>query len=250
MTDFQATLKLPEFFNPLLNPPARLAIHQGCLVYRFRGNPSLKHVVESLGIPHTEVDGVRVGKQWVDLSHHLQPGDHVEVVPAGFGPNGLPKFPGDTPRFILDNHLGKLATYLRILGFDCIYDPTLEDAGLAALGRQAGRILLTRDRQLLMRKEVIWGCWVRSKDPLEQTRYVLARYQLFGFIKPFQRCLRCNHPLESVPKEAVLHRLEPLTKKYYDTFYYCADCDQVYWPGSHYARMSGMVKDVLDSAGK
>jgi uncharacterized protein with PIN domain len=238
-------LLLPPAFDPLLKPAFRSTHRRGALPAPIKGTPSAKHLLEALGVPHTEVAGLRLDGEARPLSYLPQPGDHLEVIPAE-APSVLPRdFPGDSARFILDNHLGKLTTYLSILGFDCLYDPGLEDAGLAAAASRQRRILLTRDRQLLMRREVLFGCWVRSKDPVEQVRQVLERYGLHEQVRLFRRCLRCNEPLVAVPKAQVLPRLQPLTKKYYQQFQLCPACDQVYWPGSHYEHMQQLIPRLL-----
>jgi len=148
------------------------------------------------------------------------------------------------PRFVLDGHLGRLASHLRMLGLDCLYSSAFEDEELAQASAEEGRILLTRDRRLLMRKIVTQGYLLRSLDSDEQLCEVVKRYELWQWVKPFRRCLRCNHPLETVSKEAVLERLEPLTKRYFDEFRICPACDQVYWKGSHYERMLELIAQV------
>jgi len=209
--------------------------------YPFTENPSVKHLIEALGIPHTEVAGICVNETTVPLGYRVQHGDRIEVIPAS-QPDGKP--PGPEPRFVLDNHLGQLATYLRMLGFDTLYRNDYQDDELAQVTDQEGRILLTRDRRLLMRKVVVYGYCIRSMDPRRQVVEILRRFGLFGKITPFRRCLRCNHTLQPVSKETVLDRLEPLTKRYYDEFHLCPACNQVYWKGSHYARMNGLIETV------
>jgi uncharacterized protein with PIN domain len=149
-------------------------------------------------------------------------------------------------RFLLDVHLGQLATYLRLLGFDAVYDNDCEDAELADLAHESGRVLLTRDRRLLMRKQVTYGYCLHARDPQAQLRAVLRRYDLFDAINPWQRCLRCNGRLRPVAKEEILHRLEPKTKKYYEEFHICEACDQIYWKGSHYQALQEFLAEIRD----
>lgn len=151
---------------------------------------------------------------------------------------------GKGKRAVLDNHLGRLAAYLRMLGFDTLYRNDYSDEELAALLAEDSRILLTRDRRLLMRKVVRYGYCLRSLDPLEQLREVIRRFDLLRRKRPFHRCLRCNHPLERVEKSAILDRLEPKTKVYYEEFVRCPACDQIYWQGSHFERMQAMVTEI------
>ncbi len=203
----------------------------------FRGRQSVKHLAESLGVPHPEIGQVQVNGREGTLDTITQDGDRVELHPI---PNG---FAGE-PRFILDGHLGRLAAYLRMLGFDCLYERDYDDPELAEVAQGEDRILLTRDRRLLMRKAVTYGYCLRSLDPLEQLSEVIRRFDLTKKTVPFHRCLRCNHLLEPIAKEAVFDRLEPLTKLYFDEFQICPACKQIYWKGSHYEHMQGLVEQL------
>ena len=203
----------------------------------FRGRQSIKHLAESLGVPHPEIGRVQVNGQEETLSAITQDGDQVEIHPI---PNGPPV----EPRFLLDNHLGRLAAYLRLLGFDCLYQNDYDDIELAATLQRDERILLSRDRRLLMRKVVTQGYCLRSLDSREQLTEVLQRFDLTKSMTPFHRCVRCNHLLEPVSKEAILDRLEPLTKEYFDEFHICPACKQIYWKGSHYERMLKVIDEI------
>lgn len=219
-------------------PPAR---KHTAFDYPFTGNPSGKHLIEALGVPHTEVAGIRVNSRPVPLSYRVQHGDQIEIIPAA-QPDGEPS--GSEPRFVLDNHLGQLAIYLRMLGFDTLYRNDYQDDELAQVTGLEGRILLTRDRRLLMRKIVVYGYCIRNLEPRQQVVEVLRRFGLLEKIAPFRRCLRCNHLLQPVSKATVLDRLEPLTKLYYDEFHLCPACNQIYWKGSHYERMQVLIEAV------
>ena len=176
----------------------------------FRERQSIKHLVESLGVPHPKMGSIQVNRQEASLSTITQEGDQVEVYPI---PNGG----AVEPRFLLDGHLGRLAAYLRMLGFDCLYQNDYDDDQLAE-PPSGSRILLSRDRRLLMRKAVTYGYCLRFLDLHEQLSEVIERFDLTTHLAPFHRCLRCNHPLEPVAKEVVLDRLEPLTRLYFDDF--------------------------------
>ena len=204
----------------------------------FRERQSIKHLVESLGVPHPEVGPVKINGQEGALNNITQDGDLVEVHPVPNG--GLIE-----PRFILDNHLGRLTAYLRMSGFDCLYRNDYADEELAETAQREDRILLSRDRRLLMRKAVLHGYCLRSLDSLEQLTEVVQRFELTRQIKPFHRCLRCNHALESVAKETILDRLEPLTQLYFDEFQICPACKQIYWKGSHYERMEKLIEQII-----
>jgi hypothetical protein len=202
----------------------------------FQGRQSVKHLIESLGIPHTEVGGIHSPEGQRDLGYIVQDGDVLTISPA--------IEPANDPRFLLDNHLGKLATYLRNLGFDAYYQNNLQDEDLIDLLEADARILLTRDRRLLMRKVVKQGYCVRSLNPETQLYEVVHRFQLKEYITPFHRCLRCNSILQSAEKGSLLPRLQPLTRQYYDEFRLCPVCDRIYWKGSHYERMRELIERI------
>jgi uncharacterized protein len=211
---------------------------------------SVKDVIEALGVPHTEVDLVLVNGESVDFSYLVRDGDRISVYPVFESIDITPLLrvrprPLREPRFVLDTHLGKLAAYLRMLGFDTLYRNDYDDRTLAEISSGERRILLTRDRGLLKRSVVTHGYHIRETDPERQLVEVVRRFDLFRAIAPFRRCLRCNGALESVPKEAVADRLAPLTRQYYDEFATCPACGRVYWRGSHYERMQQLVERVL-----
>jgi uncharacterized protein with PIN domain/sulfur carrier protein ThiS len=205
----------------------------------FNPGQSVKHLVESFGIPHTEVATILVNGSPLDSSYQVEDGDQVQVFPIL-----SEKLPGD-PRFILDNHLGRLAVYLRMLGFDSLYRNDFQDEELARLADEQERILLTRDRRLLMRNLVKRGYWLRSKAPQEQLVEVVHRYDLGSRASPYRRCMHCNGVLQPVEKEAVLDRLQPLTRQYFDDFRMSTDCRQIYWKGSHYEHMQRLIEQVI-----
>jgi uncharacterized protein with PIN domain len=203
----------------------------------FAPHQSLKHLIESLGIPHTDFGKVLVNGKESDTTQPLKQNDRVVV------------FPAEAPLigeacFILDNHLGQLATYLRMLGFDSLYRNDYQDTELARVAVQDERVLLTRDRRLLMRKAIRLGYCIHQIEPRQQVVEVLQRFRLKDRIRPFQRCLRCNSPLQKVSKQEILERLEPLTKKYFEEFHICLSCHQIYWKGSHYGHMLEVIDEL------
>lgn len=216
----------------------------------FEGRVSIKHMIEALGIPHPEVDLVLVNGQSVDFSYLVQDGDRISVYPVFESINITPVVrvrpqPLRESRFVLDTHLGRLAAYLRMLGFDTFYRNDFADEELAQISSQEARILLTRDRGLLKRNEVTHGYCVRGTNPRRQLVGVLRRFDLFQMVAPFTRCIRCNGSLRPVRKEAISHRLQPKTRQYYDEFRICQKCDRIYWKGSHYQRMQQFIQRVL-----
>jgi uncharacterized protein len=206
----------------------------------FEDHQTVKHLIEALGIPHVEVGEIRIDDAPVELEYRPRNGDRIEVRPAT--PGCLIE-----PRFVLDNHLGRLAAHLRMLGFDCLYKNDFEDSEMAGLLADDPRILLTRDRRLLMRKAVQFGYCVRSLEPDEQLPEVVHRFDLTGRITPFRRCLRCNALLTGVDKSAVLDQLEKKTKLYYNEFSRCPDCEKIYWKGSHWERMQAIITSILSA---
>jgi uncharacterized protein with PIN domain len=225
---------------------------------------SIKHLIEALGVPHTEVDLILVTPAAakvvpgaagvdgapVDFTYQVQDGDRISVYPVfeslDLSPLArLRPQPLREPRFVLDAHLGKLAVFLRMLGFDALYRNDYGDEELARISSQEQRILLTRDRGLLKRSLVTHGYCVRQDDPRQQIVEVLQRFDLYRQVTPFKRCLRCNGLLERVDKDAILDQLQPDTRQYFQEFHRCADCGHIYWKGSHYQRMQQMIESVL-----
>ena len=152
------------------------------------------------------------------------------------------------PRFVVDCNLGRLARYLRLLGFDCLYRNDYTDAGVALISQQQHRIVLTRDRRLLHRKIITHGFYIRASMPREQVREVLRRVDLYAMVRPFTRCTRGNGLLNRVKKNQVDHRLEPKTRRYYQEFLQCGECGQIYWQGSHHQRAQRLIKAFLAKA--
>lgn len=233
----QALFAFAETLRPFLAPPHRHVL----VTLNFRGPQTAKHLIESLGVPHTQVGQLLVDDRMVQLDYQVRDGDRLEVQ-AVAGTDRVDAGPAGEPRFVLDGHLGRLAAHLRMLGLDCLYRNNYTDDELAQVSVNEGRILLTRDRHLLMRKVVTQGFCPRSLEPEEQLEEVVRRFGLTQWIRPFQRCLRCNTPLQPASKESVQERLEPLTKKYFDEFHICPACSQIYWKGSHYDRMLKVIE--------
>lgn len=211
---------------------------------------AVKHVIETLGIPHPEVDLILVNGESVDFAHRVQDGDRISVYPVfeSFDISPLVRVrprPLRETRFVLDVHLGTLAGYLRMLGFDTLYRNDAHDADLAETSQQQSRILLTRDRGLLMRNAVSHGYLLRETDPRRQLAELVRRFDLARSFQPFTRCMRCNGLLDPVAKEAIRDRLLPKTRRYYDTFAVCRECGRIYWPGSHYQDMQRRLAGLL-----
>ena len=207
---------------------------------------SVKDVIESLSIPHTEVGRLTLNGEEIDFGHLLAGGDRLVAEPHAppvdvtvstrLRPQPLPAV-----RFLVDHNVARLAAKLRMAGFDTLFDPAWHDDELALAADRQGRILLSRDLGLLKRKKVLHGHLVREANPARQLGEILHFYGLAGHIVPFGRCLRCNTLLTPVAKADVIELLEPLTKKYYHSFQLCQGCTRIYWAGSHHERMSELL---------
>jgi len=216
----------------------------------YKGRVSVKDLIESLGVPHTEIDLILVNGESVDFSYHVHHEDQIGVYPMfeSMDVTGLSKVrpvPLRRFKFVVDIHLGKLAKYLRLLGFDVLYENHYSDSELALLSSHEQRILLTRDSGLLKRRIVVYGHFVRHIQPLKQLQEIILRLDLRPLIKPFYRCIRCNGLLNHVDKNEVKDRLLPKTIQYYSHFKQCQDCKKVYWQGSHYQKMQSLIEGIL-----
>jgi len=217
--------------------------------HTFYGNPAVKDTVESLGVPHVEVDMILINGESVDFSCKLNDGDHISVYPV-FEQLDISEIqhlraePLRDIKFVADVHLGRLAKYLRLLGFDTVYNRELEDREIVSISLSQKRIILTRDKGLLKSRRVTHGCWIRSTDPKKQTNEVISRFDLKHKMKPFIRCLECNGLVTNIPKEEIPGMIPPKTRKYYYLFRICPDCKRIYWEGSHFARMKEFVASL------
>lgn len=228
--------------NDFLPPEAR-----GCtLPYAFQGEPTVKEAVEALGVPHVEVELIVVNGESVDFAYRLQDGDRVAVYPVFESLDVSPVLkvrpePLRRIAFAVDAHLGKLARILRLLGFNTVHRSDISDAELVALARE-GRILLTRDRELLKHSAVTHGYWVRSTRALEQAKEVVRRFDLAGKFAPFTRCLRCNGLLRRLPPEEGRRRAPPKVQVWCAEYFECTSCGHLFWPGTHYPRLATWVR--------
>ncbi|MEU9865404.1 Mut7-C RNAse domain-containing protein [Streptomyces sp. NPDC047971] len=208
------------------------------------GASTLGHVVESLGAPLTEVGRLLVDGRPVEVSHIPSAGETVEVE----GVERPQHVPGAPLRFLLDVHLGTLARRLRLLGVDAAYESEdIGDPALAALSAKERRVMLSRDRGLLRRRELWAGAYVYSDRPDDQLRDVLERFA--PVLAPWTRCTACNGELTDADKDSVRERLEHGTEKTYDVFARCTACERVYWRGAHHARLEAIVTDALREFG-
>ncbi len=210
---------------------------------------SSKDIVESLGIPHTEVGKIMLDDRDIDLHEVVRAAAQLAVFPhvppvdplqeSFLTPIALPKI-----RFVVDHNVAKLAAKLRMVGIDAAFNQEWHDEKLAEVAATEQRILLSRDIQLLKRKKISHGHYVRETNPNRQLGEIIHFYDLGQHLTPFSRCMSCNTPLVTAEKEEIIHLLEPLTKKYYHSFTRCPACEKVFWPGTHRERMDKLLRDM------
>jgi hypothetical protein len=239
------TFRVYEELNDYLPPAQR----KRTITREMTGTPSVKDAIEGLGVPHTEIDLILVDGRSVRFEHRLRGGERVAVYPEferfDITPiHRLHPKPLRTPRFVVDVHLGTLARYLRLLGFDTVYRNDLDDAALAEWTSRERRTLLTRDVGLLERKAVVRGQWLRSRDPGRQVEEVVQELHLQQGLKPLTRCLACNGALATVERRAIAGLVPPRVYRRFRAFTRCAGCERIYWRGTHVERLQRLVARV------
>lgn len=218
------------------------------LSMEFPGKRSVIDLVQSLGVPHTEVGKIHVNEQRTDFTYTLRNGDAVEVFPIspGEAPASI-----DPPRFLCDVHLWKLARRLRLLGFDTRFNPQWDDAELADICQKEHLLLLSRDRGLLKRNKVKQGLLVRNTDPEKQVDEILQRLGIGAKAAPFTRCLVCSSILTpvSITGEFFEKKIKPQLPgkilEWCKEFHFCPCCEKVFWKGSHYKKLTRMIDKYL-----
>lgn len=222
----------------------------------FYGKRTVKDLIESYGVPHVEVDLILVNGGSVGFDHIMKDGDLISVYPVfeRLNISGLSKL-RDVPlrdtRFILDVHLGKLAKYLRMLGFDTLYHNKMDDPELAMISNNTKRILLTRDRGLLMRRKVERGVFIRNNEPFDQCLEVIEKLDLLDAVHPFSRCMLCNENIITIKRnqpefEEIEGLIPTKVKKWHTEYYYCKSCHKAYWKGSHFNRMKEFIEQLTE----
>lgn len=225
-------------------PPAR---RRRTFVQVFQGTPAVRDLIESLGVPHTEVDLILIDGRSARFAHRLEGQERVAVYPMfeRFDIRPLHRLrpqPLRRTRFVADVHLGKLARRLRLLGFDTLYARDYTDAMLVGLSARERRILLTRDVGLLKHSEVVRGHWLRSTDPAAQLLEVIEAFSLERDIDAFTRCTICNGALQSIAREAVAGRVPPRVYARRRRFDQCTGCGRIYWRGTHFRKLEELSR--------
>lgn len=235
----QATFRFYEELNDFLP----LDKKKVAFLYSFGGTPSIKDVIEAIGVPHVEVNLIQVNGQTVDFNYRLKNNDVISV----YSVLKIQEKGAKEIKFILDVHLGKLAKYLRMCGFDTVYQNDYNDKKIIEISLEENRIILTRDIGLLKVKSVSNGYFIRDQNSKAQLTEVLKHFDLYQAINPFSRCIKCNGKLERIEKEKIIQQLEPLTQKYFNTFFRCTHCQSIFWEGSHFDRMSSFINTIKNS---
>jgi uncharacterized protein with PIN domain len=241
-----ATFRFYEELNDFLAPPRRgREFSVACA-----RAATTKHMIEALGVPHTEVELILLNGESVGFDALLADGDRVAVYPTfeAFDVTPLLRLrqePLRASRFVADAHLGGLAHLLRMMGFDTLYDNAFADDAIERVAMAEHRIVLSRDRELLKRRGITHGMYVRALHSPQQLREVFERLDLARSARPFSRCLHCNGTLAPIDKADALPQLPPRVAAQFDRFSACQGCGRVYWEGSHWRRMRALIDDVL-----
>ncbi|HNR12200.1 MAG TPA: Mut7-C RNAse domain-containing protein [Thermodesulfobacteriota bacterium] len=237
------TLRFYEELNDFLPAPNRKS-----LVVRTLTRPtSVKDLIESCGVPHTEVDLILVNSESQGFHYLVADGDSISIYPVfeSFDISGstrLQERPLRHLHFVADRHLGKLVRKLRVLGFDVAFDAQATHDDLIQRMLNENRVILSTDRRLLMRKVVVRGYCIRSNDTGQQVLEVVRRFDLIDAIQLLSRCAACNGLIKAVSKESVEEYLEPRTRKYYSAFTQCVHCKKIYWQGSHTLELASFIE--------
>lgn len=216
----------------------------------FKTPTTVQEIILALGIPLAEVNLVLVNNERTPLSHFPKEHDRIAIYPEfallDIPPNANKSSISET-RFILDAHLGKLAKYLRMLGFDTLYSNHFKDNEIISLAETSHHIILTRDKSLLTSSKIKRGCYVRAIHPHEQLKEIVRRFDLTKQFKSFTRCMTCNAPLSKVDKNSILSKIPTEVASVFNDFYYCRTCDKVFWKGSHFRRMEQYIRELANS---
>lgn len=227
--------------------PANL--RQRTFTLAFKTPITVSEVIESIGIPLSEVALVLVNSEPADFSSQLQEYDFLSIYPAFETLNiseisKIKQVIIKNPRFILDAHLGKLAKYLRMLGFDTLYHNDFGDNEIIEIAAKDNRIILSRDKLLLKSKSTSPGYYVRATEKHEQLKEIVMKFNLYDQFKSFTRCMTCNTELVPRSREEVTGMVNEDTLQIFNEFFYCPVCDKVFWKGSHFERMENLILNI------
>ncbi|HZK51731.1 MAG TPA: Mut7-C RNAse domain-containing protein [Actinomycetota bacterium] len=247
--DRSVEVRIYAELNDFLPPDRRFVTFRQPLGLR----QTVKDLIEATGIPHTEVDAVIANGTSVGFDHRPSHDDLIGVYPVFESIDIRPILrlrpePLRDTRFVVDSNLGGLARLLRRLGFDAVFRNDFADDEIARISASEKRVLLTRDVELLKRRNITHGYYVRTIVPVDQAAEVVRRFDLVGSVHPLSRCLECNVALEAVTAEEVMELLPEAPLREHISFSRCRVCGRVYWPGSHYSQMKRKVDEILQRA--
>ena len=244
-----ATFRFYEELNDFLAPGRRRREFSAVCAR----SATTKHMIEALGVPHTEVELILVNGESAGFGRLLQDGDRVAVYPRFEALEVTPLLrvrerPSRVTRFVADAHLGGLARLLRMAGFDTLYRNDYEDSEIADVASREGRIVLTRDRELLKLRGITHGCYLHAQKPAQQFRELLDRLDLTRSLRPFTLCMDCNAPLRAIDKAQVLDRLPPAVRANHQRFTTCDLCGRIFWEGTHWQRLRGLIDEAVTAS--
>ncbi len=213
---------------------------------------SVKDLIESLGVPHTEVDLILVNGKSAGFNYLINDGDDISIYPVFesldiSNVQHLRPKPLREPKFICDVPLGKLARYLRMMGFDVHYKNDFSDEEIVENSLNQRRAILTKDKGILKRNNVTHGYFVRSSRIEEQVKEIIKRFDLRKSIKEFTRCLECNSELIKIAKEKISGDLPPKVSQLREEFFSCSGCGKLYWNGTHHQKMLAFIEMIKDT---
>jgi uncharacterized protein with PIN domain len=236
-------------FYAELNDHLPEALRYHTLERTFLLSSTVKDMVESFGVPHTEVELIVANGESVGFSSSVKDGDRIAIYPKFESFDIMPELrvrPGVLReiRFVLDVHLGRLAAYLRMLGFDALYERCSTDPELVQISSSQQRVLLTRDRSLLKHAAITHGYWLRETNSRRQIAEIVHRFDLARSIRSFTRCMRCNAVLQPVLKEQVHKSMPARIAALHEDVMQCPNCERLYWRGSHYGHMGRWIEEL------
>lgn len=217
--------------------------------HSFIDRTSVKDLIESFGVPHTEVDLILLNGKSVESDYIIDDGDDISIYPVFESLDisdvqHLRPKPLRNPKFVADVHLGRLARYLRMMGFDVYYKNNLSDEEIVKISSKERRAILTRDIGILKRTEVTHGYFLRSDNVEKQTEEVVKRFDLQKSIKEFTRCIECNSELSKIKKGEIIDRLPPKVAASQNEFFICPECQKLFWAGTHHQKMLSLVQKI------
>ncbi len=149
-------------------------------------------------------------------------------------------------RFIVDCMLGKLAKWLKILGFDALFFSRIEDDELLTIARKESRILLTKDTGLIQQAKDVEALFLKSEEWRDQVQQVLEHFNLREKVNPHTRCIDCNVVLKNLLKKNAKNLVSAFVFDKADSYALCPNCGRVFWRGTHFKDMEAKIQEILN----